>query len=103
MGAHLKIPFSQSDWREIDDFFQIHPNIFPLASDMKGGKSLWEEDLRRPAAIIIGSEAEGICKEAERLAKGKIFIPMSPGTESMNAAVAAGILMFEAVRQRSGK
>ena len=103
MGAHLKIPFSQSDWREIDDFFQIHPNIIPFASDMKGGKSLWEEDLRRPAAIIIGSEAEGICKEAEQLARGKIFIPMSPGTESMNAAVAAGILMFEAVRQRSGK
>lgn len=103
MGAHLKIPFFQYSWQEIDEFFQAHPRIIPLASDMEGGKSLWAEDFCRPIAIIIGSEAEGICKEAERLAKGKVFIPMSPDTESMNAAVASGILMFEVVRQRSLK
>jgi len=57
-------------------------------------------DWRVPSALIIGGEAEGASPEAEALATGRVHIPMEPGVESLNAAVAAGILLFEARRQR---
>lgn len=63
-----------------------------------GGANLEDADLRRRCAIIIGSEAHGV---SERLRSGsrKIRIPTS-SVESLNAAVAAGVLLYEASRQR---
>jgi TrmH family RNA methyltransferase len=52
-------------------------------------------------ALIIGGEAGGAGQEAESLAGGAVQIPMPGGMESLNAAVAAGVLLFEVVRQRS--
>jgi TrmH family RNA methyltransferase len=103
MGAHLKLPFRQLQWQEISAFFLQFPEIRILASDMEGGLPHWRHDLTQPLALIIGSEAEGICQQAEQLASEKIFIPMAERVESLNAAVAAGILMFETVRQREVK
>jgi TrmH family RNA methyltransferase len=57
-------------------------------------------DWTSPWALIIGSEAHGASAEAEQLASERIFIPMAAQTESLNAAVAAGVLLFEAERQR---
>jgi len=59
-----------------------------------------EVDWRKPSALIIGSEAIGAGAVAHHMANG-ISIPMAASTESLNAAVAAGIILFEAVRQRS--
>jgi TrmH family RNA methyltransferase len=64
------------------------------------GQSCWETDLRQPLALIIGSEAEGASEEARKLATQKISIPMAGNVESLNAAVAGSVLMFEVVRQR---
>jgi tRNA G18 (ribose-2'-O)-methylase SpoU len=71
-----------------------------LAADMDG-PSCWETDLRQPVALIIGSEAEGTSESARKLANGKISIPMSGETESLNAGAAGSVLMFEVKRQRS--
>jgi TrmH family RNA methyltransferase len=65
------------------------------------GKSCWETELRRPLALIIGSEAEGASDEARNLASQKISIPMAGNIESLNAGVAGSVLMFEVVRQRN--
>lgn len=100
MGAHLRVPLRQFSWEEIRSYLQNFPQINILASDMEGNRSLWQQNLAMQTAIIIGSEAEGICKEAEQLASDKIFIPMAREVESLNAAIAAGVLMFEVVRQR---
>ena len=56
---------------------------------------------QKPSALIIGSEAHGVSREARRLATNQLTIPMADATESLNAAVAAGIILFEAVRQRT--
>jgi tRNA G18 (ribose-2'-O)-methylase SpoU len=53
-----------------------------------------------PLAFIIGGEVTGLSIEVDRLHPECITIPMSEEIESLNAAVAAGILLFEAVRQR---
>jgi TrmH family RNA methyltransferase len=57
--------------------------------------------LRQPLALIVGGEAEGASADARKLASQKIKIPMAGKTESLNAAVAGSLLMFEVTRQRS--
>lgn len=57
------------------------------------------EDLARPFALIIGNEAHGPSPEARQLANRAISIPLANGVESLNAAMAAGIVLFEAARQ----
>jgi len=58
-------------------------------------------DWSPPSAIIIGGEAEGASAEAQSLASHRMSIPMLGQAESLNAAVAAGVILFEASRQRS--
>ncbi|HEY4722478.1 MAG TPA: TrmH family RNA methyltransferase, partial [Anaerolineae bacterium] len=57
-------------------------------------------DWTLPSALIIGSEADGPSEPARALAAETVFIPMPGGTESLNAAMAGTIVLFEAVRQR---
>jgi RNA methyltransferase, TrmH family len=57
------------------------------------------EDLAHPFALIIGNEAHGPSPEARQLANRAISIPLANGVESLNAAMAAGIVLFEAARQ----
>jgi len=65
------------------------------------GSPYWEANLRQPLALVIGGEAEGASSSARQLADSIVHIPMPGGSESLNAAVAAGVLLFEVTRQRS--
>lgn len=103
MGTHFMIPMVQMDWSEIAAKMKTIPDLQVLASIMDGGKSCWDYDLCKPTALIIGSEANGISRTAQDISDGKIFIPMPGNIESLNAAMAAGILIFEVVRQRIKK
>ncbi len=66
-----------------------------------GAQSLMDANLRRGCALIMGNEARGVSKQL-RTAARDLFIPTT-GVESLNASVAAGILLYEAWRQRSRK
>lgn len=70
------------------------------ASQLSGGCSIYGADLTAPIALVIGSEAGGISREAAAAADLLVNIPMPGRAESLNASVAAGIMIFEAVRQR---
>ncbi|HWP44446.1 MAG TPA: RNA methyltransferase, partial [Blastocatellia bacterium] len=59
-----------------------------------------ETDMTGPVALILGSEASGVSKEAAALADAFVYIPMAEGVESLNVAAAAAILLYEAARQR---
>lgn len=63
----------------------------------------YESWAQRSTALVIGGEAHGLSLEAQRLAvetEGKrLFVPMAPGVESLNSAMAASILLFEGRRQ----
>ena len=61
----------------------------------------YEADLARPCAILIGNEAAGLGEQARALATRSISIPLAAGVESLNAAVAGSVLLFEARRQRT--
>ncbi len=60
----------------------------------------WNADFRRPTLFIIGNEKSGISPDLCAAADGTVAIPQAGGQDSLNAAVAAAILIYEAVRQR---
>ena len=62
----------------------------------------WEADLTGPVAIIVGSEQYGLSREWLDGADALVRIPMGGEADSLNAAMAAGVVLFEAVRQRRG-
>ncbi|MBI4762200.1 MAG: TrmH family RNA methyltransferase [Chloroflexota bacterium] len=99
MGAQFRLPIHEMEWEQIERIV-TSANLQLYVADMNG-VSCWETDLRKPLALVIGGEAEGASKEAQRLAHGKISIPMTGGVESLNAGVAGSVLMFEVVRQRT--
>jgi len=98
MGAHFHISLApDKEWKETESLLEGRQ---VLLADAKGDVVYHEVDWRRPSALIIGGEGEGASQEAKRLAHKRVYIPMPGGAESLNAAVAASIMLFEAARQQ---
>ncbi len=97
MGAHFRLPIQALSWEEIRSNTK---GLQIYLADMNG-QSCWEADLRQPLVLIVGGEAEGASDQARKLAPKTISIPITGKTESLNAAVAGSILLFEVVRQRT--
>ena len=88
------------------------PNIPALLKDLKkqgvwvfgtaadGTTALYDADLKGPAAIVIGSEGDGMGRLVAETCDFKVRIPMRGKLNSLNASAAAAILLYEAVRQR---
>ncbi|MBR0481015.1 MAG: RNA methyltransferase [Firmicutes bacterium] len=70
------------------------------AAFMEGSVCVTDADLRENAAIILGNEGNGVSDELAAVSE-KLYIPMDGGTESLNAAAAGTIIMYEAKRQKS--
>ena len=99
MGAHFRVPIHEMTWEEIRSV-GMSAGLQVFIADMDR-TSCWETDLKKPLALVIGGEAEGVSEDARKLATGKICIPMAGNVESLNAGVAGSVLMFEVVRQRA--
>ncbi len=63
-------------------------------------KILWEEKFRSKVAIVVGNEVHGMSKLAQKLVDENIYLPMFGLTESLNVGVAAGIFLYEVIRQK---
>lgn len=102
MGSVFRIPFVYEE-----DLCGTLKNmkgngIRLYAAHLKGKNSYDQEDFTCPCGFLIGNEAKGLTEETAALADTYIRIPMLGRVESLNAAVAASVLMFEAARQRRG-
>ncbi|MGQ9907535.1 MAG: TrmH family RNA methyltransferase [Candidatus Flexifilum sp.] len=97
MGAHFRIAALEANWPRIA---VLCADLTVVLADMQGERTYDAVDWRAPWALIIGSEAHGASPEAERLARLRAFIPLANATESINAAAAAAVFLFEAARQR---
>jgi 23S rRNA (guanosine2251-2'-O)-methyltransferase len=71
-----------------------------LVSEMEASKNLHEIDFSIPLAVIMGSEGEGVSGRLASMADDSFKIPMVGITESLNVSVAAGMVLYEALRQR---
>lgn len=97
MGAHFRLPIHTLDWDEIRERLQ---GLKFVLTEMEAPLACWQADLRQGLAIIIGGEAEGASAAARQMCDEHIHIPMAAGTESLNAAAAGAVILFEVKRQR---
>jgi len=97
MGTHFRLPIHAQGWSEIADALC---GMRILLADVQGKQVYDKVDWRAPSALIVGGEAEGASTRARELASTTVSIPMQGGTESLNAAIASAIILFEAARQR---
>lgn len=100
MGSIYRVPFFYAeDLLEVMTTMKKH-DIIIYAAHLLGRAYDTEGSFRKKCAFLIGNEANGLSKEATAMADTMIKIPMAGKVESLNAAVAAAILMYEAARQR---
>ena len=100
MGAVYRVPFLY-----VEDFMALltelrEKKVRLLAAHLKGQKMFDKADYSGKVGILIGNEANGLSEEASELAEEKVLIPMAGSVESLNAAVAAALLMYEAFRRQ---
>lgn len=101
MGAIFRQPFVVTeDVRETVKSLK-QAGIRCFAAHLKGTGSYWEEDYRPGTAFLIGNEGNGLTEETAALADRYVKIPMEGKLESLNAAVSAALLSYEAKRQRT--
>ena len=101
-GAHIALPIEMNlSWDVIAQKITSHckqeRRVFLAEADCP--HLYFEQDLKKPFALIIGNEAHGPSQAARNLATLPIAIPLANGVESLNAAMATGIVLFEAIRQ----
>jgi RNA methyltransferase, TrmH family len=102
MGAHFRLPILRMSWTEIRQTLTHPENSMRIyLADSATGLAYTLADFKSPVALIVGGEAAGAGTEAASLAESRVHIPMPGGSESLNAAVAASLLLFEVVRQRA--
>lgn len=98
-GAHFSLNINEGV--DLVDFIKrFHGQVLALVPMAKGTKSLFEMDLRGPTVFLIGNEGAGLSDDVELAATHRVTIPMPGKTESLNAAAAGAICLFELVRQR---
>ena len=100
MGSVYRVPFVIApDLQDVFAWFKKQ-GIRSYAAHLKGKNSYDQEDYTRGTAFLIGNEGNGLRDEVADAAECYIKIPMCGEVESLNAAVASSVLMFEAARQR---
>ena len=99
MGAHFHLRLAtELTWPEITRL--MSPDRAVVLAESGVGMVYHSFDWRRSAALVIGGEARGPSPEAARIATHRVTIPLEAGVESLNAAVAGSVILFEAKRQR---
>ena len=100
MGAVFRVPFLYVDDLQGTIGELKREEIKVYAAHLKGRKAYDQEDYSAGCAFLIGNEGNGLRDEIAECADHYVIIPMQGRAESLNAAVAAAVLMFEVSRQR---
>ncbi len=104
VGTHMLLPIeSDVTWVTIAERVRTHCNGSSrvLLAESGSATLYYEQDLVSSFALVIGNEAHGPSTEAYTMATMHVTIPLANAVESLNAAMATGIVLYEAVRQRS--
>ncbi len=94
MGAHFRLPIQQQTWPEIGQI-----GLPMVMADADGERHIFEVNWTTPVALVVGNEAHGPSQNARVLASQIVRIPMV-SAESLNAAMAASVILYEIFRQR---
>ncbi len=99
-GSLLRLPVTQIKLGKTLPDIKAH-GVRVLATSSHKGTVIPEANLRGPIAIVVGGEGAGVPKDVLALADEVLVIPQSPKVESLNAGIAASIVLYEAARQRT--
>ena len=102
MGSGFRVPFMLSDDLPAAIAELKGRGWTVIASDLRGGDFYSHPDPGKRFVLVIGSEAHGISDATRAAADVLVKLPMRGGAESLNAAVAAGIMMYELMREQEG-
>jgi len=94
MGAVFRVPVVQTTWEEAKQACRSASIPVAVTALSDRAKDIRQADLRQ-MAVVIGSEGQGVRQEILAQADGELIIPMNPHCESLNAAVAAAIVMWQ--------
>ena len=100
MGSVFRVPFVYTDSLEKEILALKKQKVRLYAAHLKGSVEAFTQDYTGPTAFMIGNESRGLTENTARFADQAIRIPMHGQVESLNAAVASSILLYEACRQR---
>ena len=101
MGASLRLAlWTDADFFEVTEWAK-EKDLTSVCADVKAKKSYLEIDWKTPRLLVFGSEAHGLSAEEKEKIDENLLIPMENGVESLNLAVACGVILFEAKRQIS--
>jgi TrmH family RNA methyltransferase len=99
-GAHFHLRIA-GDFRWDNVTAALPEGTALVLAEAHAGTPYWALDWTRPMAVVVGGEAHGAGAAAKRAVTDRVRIPMPGGGDSLNVAMSAGVLLFEAVRQRS--
>lgn len=99
-GAIFKVPVCRSDNLKITLDFLKESGLKLIAATETSAINIFDSELSGPVAIIMGSEGDGVSNEYLKRSDLKVKIPMLGEIDSLNVSVAAGVMLFEVVRQR---
>ena len=102
IGAVFTVPTVVCASEECISFMKEH-GVQILTAQLQDSNLYYDQDMTRPTAIVMGTEATGLTNQWREAADAHIRIPMLGRLDSLNVSVSAAILMYEAVRQRGGK
>lgn len=100
MGSVYRMPFFYSSDLKQDLLTLKKMGVTLCAAHLKGTDAYDRQDFTRPTGFLIGNESKGLTEDTAGLADVYVKIPMCGQVESLNAAVAASVLMYESNRQR---
>ena len=100
MGSALRLPIASEITAEDAVADAQRHGCRIVATVPRDGRSLFEIDLAGPSLILIGGEGQGLSASLAEAADERVTIPMQAPVESLNAAVTAALIVYEAARQR---
>ncbi len=99
MGSMYHLPIVEADLLELLPRARER-GVRLVTTSLQAQRSCYDTDLRQPTWLILGNEAKGVSPEVAAQSDVQVIIPMQGKAESLNVAMAATILLFEASRQR---
>ena len=100
-GAIFNVPISKVNNLKDAIYLLKENNIEIMGLEQKAKKLIYDINLKKPLALLIGSEEKGISKGILKMVNQKTKIPMTGTVESLNVSVAVSIALFEVLRQRN--
>ena len=100
-GQWFRLPMAVSDDLKLTVEQAQQAGMQVIATLPSANLTYWEIDWQKPSLILLGNEGAGLSAELAAMADLQVNIPLHPGVESLNIAIAGSLMLYEALRQRS--